>query len=210
LQFLARKKPQPLAVGREERINGSFCAGNRAGLKAIHSPQIDLLDAALNRNIGELRAIGRQSQRCLIQSSKPLPGWQSNHSATDGAWGSRLRAPNHKASNSCQKKSQGTPEGGCAPARPELFRWGSGGCRELGATLGNPPQFARKVTRALPTFVRKFFKAFSYRMIQCWRRQRFGGGDRIRLLLKDCACHTQLALAFKCAFACHYFVQHPA
>jgi hypothetical protein len=73
------------------------------------------------------------------------------------------------------------------------------GTRTLPGAFANPLQFARKVTRTLPTVVREFCKAFSYRVIQYGRRQWLGGGDRFRFLLEDRACNTQLALAFECA-----------
>src|SRR5215469_12583696 len=71
----------------------------------------------------------------------------------------------------------------------------------LRASFTYPLQFARKVARTLPTFVGKFRKALSYRVIQCGRRQRLGGGDRFRFPLEDRARHTQMALALKSAFA---------
>ena len=73
LQLSAREKPQPLAVGREEGVDGSFRAGDGLGLQAIHRPQIKLLGAALAGDIREMSAIGREGHsRATIQTCQLL------------------------------------------------------------------------------------------------------------------------------------------
>src|ERR1700687_6492635 len=58
LQLSARQKPQPLTVGREEGVDGSFRAGDGPSLLAIHRPQIKLLDTALPGHIREATSVG--------------------------------------------------------------------------------------------------------------------------------------------------------
>ena len=84
LQLSAREKPQPLAVGREERVDGSFRAGDGLGLQAIHRPQIKLLGAALAGDIREMSAVGREGHsRAILQTCQLLARRQSYYRAGD-------------------------------------------------------------------------------------------------------------------------------
>src|SRR5258708_29900273 len=73
LQPASHEKSQPLAIGREEGVDGPLCAGNGLGVQAIHRPQVKLLGATLAGDIGEKSAIGRKGHsRTTIQTCQLL------------------------------------------------------------------------------------------------------------------------------------------
>ena len=50
-------------------------------------------------------------------------------------------------------------------------------------------------------------EARTHHVLEGWRRERLGRGDRLRIFFHNCAGHADLAVSLKCPFAGCHFVQ---